>query len=103
MRAGTTTGIVSSSAPTAAAVPRIFGDESASYADALKRHYEQRPPPDWQQDYVSAYATMPPVGRTWAETWRFLHVLDAARDCNLAGLPWFPSAATSRRLRPPTT
>ena len=53
-----------------------FGDESASYEDAIKRHYEQGPPPDWRDRYVSAYATMHPW-EDFAETWaHYLHMVD---------------------------
>jgi hypothetical protein len=55
----------------------LFGDERASYADALKRNYEQGPPADWALSYISAYATMHPW-EDWAETWaHYLHVVDS--------------------------
>jgi len=55
----------------------LFGDETQSYADALQRHYDQGAPLDWQQSYVSAYATMHPW-EDWAETWaHYLHMMDA--------------------------
>ena len=53
---------------------RVFGDpHDPSYADALERHYDQGPPPDWADRYVSAYATMH-SWEDWAETWScYLH------------------------------
>ncbi|SFP88326.1 hypothetical protein SAMN03159489_02027 [Pseudomonas sp. NFPP07] len=55
----------------------LFGDERASYAEALDRHYQQGAPSDWSQTYVSAYATMHPW-EDWAETWaHYLHMMDA--------------------------
>lgn len=55
---------------------QLFGDERASYAEALERHYQQGAPLDWQQHYVSAYATMHPW-EDWAETWaHYLHMMD---------------------------
>ena len=55
----------------------LFGDERASYADALKRNYEQGPPADWANAYISSYATMHPW-EDWAETWaHYLHVVDS--------------------------
>ncbi|PJH90160.1 MULTISPECIES: zinc-binding metallopeptidase family protein [Pseudomonas] len=55
----------------------LFGDERASYADALEQHYQQGAPLDWQTRYVSAYATMHPW-EDWAETWaHYLHMMDA--------------------------
>jgi hypothetical protein len=55
----------------------LFGDERASYAEALKRNYEQGPPADWANSYISSYATMHPW-EDWAETWaHYLHVADS--------------------------
>lgn len=54
----------------------LFGDEQADYHSALERYYEQGPPPDWQQDYVSAYASAHPW-EDWAESWaHYLHMTD---------------------------
>ncbi|MEB0078775.1 putative zinc-binding metallopeptidase [Pseudomonas sp. CCI3.2] len=55
----------------------LFGDDRASYADALEHHYQSGAPVGWQQHYVSAYATMHPW-EDWAETWaHYLHMMDA--------------------------
>ena len=55
----------------------LFGDERASYADALDHHYKQGAPDNWQESFVSAYATMHPW-EDWAETWaHYLHMMDA--------------------------
>lgn len=55
----------------------LFGDERASYAEALKRNYEIGPPDDWAESYVSAYATMHPW-EDWAETCaHYLHIVDS--------------------------
>ena len=56
---------------------QVFGDEQASYADAVKRHYETGPRADWPNAYISGYATMHPW-EDWAETWaHYLHVVDS--------------------------
>jgi hypothetical protein len=56
---------------------QVFGDERASYAEALKRNYEQGPPANWPDSYVSSYATMHPW-EDWAETWaHYMHVVDS--------------------------
>ncbi len=53
-----------------------FGDEREDYRAALDRHYDQGPPADWHDNYVSAYATMHPA-EDWAETFaHFLHIRD---------------------------
>ncbi|MFF7707805.1 putative zinc-binding metallopeptidase [Pseudomonas sp. NPDC007930] len=55
----------------------LFGNEQASYADALEQHYQHGAPADWAEHYVSAYATMHPW-EDWAETWaHYLHMMDA--------------------------
>jgi hypothetical protein len=55
---------------------QLFGDERASYAEALKRNYEQGPPENWAQSYISGYATMHPW-EDWAETWaHYMHLAD---------------------------
>jgi hypothetical protein len=38
----------------------LFGDERASYTDALDRHYKFGAPEGWEQSYISEYATMHP-------------------------------------------
>jgi hypothetical protein len=54
----------------------VFGDDSENYAEALERHYAQGAPADWQQRFVSAYATMHPW-EDFAETWaHYLHIVD---------------------------
>lgn len=40
---------------------QLFGDErDPPYQDALKHYHEKGPTPNWEGDYVSAYATMHP-------------------------------------------
>jgi hypothetical protein len=64
----------------------LFGDERASYSDAIARHYDQGPPPGWESDYVSAYATMHPW-EDWAETFaHYLHLRDLLQTANSYGL-----------------
>ena len=66
----------------------LFGDERADYAQALRRHYDEGPPADWNERHVSAYASCHPW-EDWAETWaHYLHLvdtLDTARSFGLDG------------------
>ena len=58
----------------------IFGDESDDYKAALRRHYADGPPSDWQERFVSAYAAAHPW-EDWAETWaHYLHIIDGPRN-----------------------
>ncbi|HWP13072.1 MAG TPA: putative zinc-binding peptidase [Ramlibacter sp.] len=55
----------------------LFGDERADYKRALDAHYAAGGAPvNWQDQYVSAYATAHPW-EDWAETWaHYLHMVD---------------------------
>jgi hypothetical protein len=64
----------------------LFGDESASYEDAVTRHYKEGPPANWNESYISAYATMHPW-EDWAETWaHYLHMVDTLETAKSHGL-----------------
>jgi len=64
----------------------LFGDERADYPEALDRHYAQGPPPGWQADHVSAYATMHP-SEDWAETFaHYLHIRDTLQTAASHGV-----------------
>jgi hypothetical protein len=69
----------------------VFGDESQDYAQALQSHYARGQHNDWQDHYVSAYATAHPW-EDWAETWaHYLHMVDLLET----------ASAYSTRLRVP--
>jgi hypothetical protein len=55
----------------------VFGDERQEYQQALQDHYARGGTvPDWQDSYVSEYATAHPW-EDWAETWaHYLHMVD---------------------------
>ncbi|WP_290690930.1 MULTISPECIES: zinc-binding metallopeptidase family protein [unclassified Haematobacter] len=64
----------------------LFGDERESYQEALERHYQNGAPPDWQENYISAYATMHPW-EDWAETWaHYLHIIDTLEMARAFGI-----------------
>ena len=64
----------------------LFGDETTDYAEALQRHYENGPAVDWQQHYVSAYASTHPW-EDWAECWaHYLHMRDTVDTASSFGL-----------------
>jgi hypothetical protein len=55
----------------------LFGDEREDYAEALKRNYEQGPPPNWADTYITSYAAVHPW-EDWAESWaHFMHLFDS--------------------------
>ena len=73
----------------------LFGDPDADYQAALDRHYADGPPPNWEQSFVSSYATMHPA-EDWAETFaHYLHVRDTLDTA--AAFGFAPAAATFER------
>jgi hypothetical protein len=68
----------------------IFGDEREDYGQAIEAYYRQGPPPDWQERFVSAYATAHPW-EDWAETWaHYLHMIDTLEMAATCGLSLRP-------------
>lgn len=64
----------------------LFGDERADYAAALDRHYENGAPADFQQRFVTRYASSHPH-EDWAETCaHVMHLTDIVDSASAAGL-----------------
>jgi hypothetical protein len=75
-----------------------FGDERANYAAALQRHYEHGPSAEWQQHFVSAYASAHPW-EDWAETCaHYLLMVEAVDTAAAWGLQL--SSAGGVRVQP---
>jgi hypothetical protein len=63
-----------------------FGDERANYEQSLETHYAKGAPANWQENFISAYATSHPW-EDWAETWaHFIHIQDTLEVANDFGL-----------------
>lgn len=74
---------------------RIFGDERQDYAGALQRHYAEGAPANWQDNFVSAYATTHPW-EDFAETWaHYLHIVDTLEMARAFGIYVNPPLAPS--------
>ena len=74
----------------------MFGDETLDYQGEIDRHYAEGPPADWEQRYVSAYATMHPW-EDFAETFaHVLHITDALDTAHAFGLVVDPNVAVRR-------
>jgi len=69
----------------------VFGDHNnPNYADALKLYYEHGPAANWQDHYISAYATMHPwedFAETWATYLDMVSTLDTAHHQGFGGYP----------------
>lgn len=64
----------------------LFGDEQKDYGSALKQYYDQGAPTQWQDHYISAYASSHPW-EDWAETWaHYLHIVDMVETAQAFGL-----------------
>ena len=64
----------------------LFGDERASYSDALDRHYKFGAPAEWQDTFISEYATMHPW-EDFAECFaHYLHITDTLDTTREAGM-----------------
>ena len=76
----------------------LFGDDSEDYEAALKRHYDIGPPMDWQQRYVSSYASVHPW-EDFAETWaHYLHIVDTLEMAGNFGIQVRPAVGDSHNL-----
>ncbi len=74
----------------------LFGDERESYQEAIERHYSSGPPEDWEERFVSAYATMHPW-EDFAETFaHVLHILDGLETAHAFGLAVDPLVTVRR-------
>lgn len=64
----------------------LFGDERGDYDAALKRYYDNPPPPPAQTGHVSNYAQSHPM-EDWAECWaHYLHMVDTLETAVEFGL-----------------
>jgi hypothetical protein len=76
----------------------LFGDDSQNYTAALQRHYSKGAPADWQNSFVSAYATAHPW-EDFAETWaHYMHIVDTLETASAFGLRIHPVTTTKRML-----
>ena len=77
-----------------------FGDERPDYSAALAAHYQAGPPTDWQENFVSAYASSHPW-EDWAETWaHYLHMVDTLETATACGVALRPRRSDEPVLRP---
>lgn len=75
-----------------------FGDETRDYGEALKAYYEQGPTADWNQSFVTAYASSHPH-EDWAETFaHYLHIVDTLDSAHAFGVRAKPNIAADDEL-----
>ena len=65
---------------------QLFGDEREDYGAALQKHYANGPSSDWQERFVSSYASTHPW-EDWAETWaHYFHMVDTLETASAFGM-----------------
>jgi hypothetical protein len=68
----------------------VFGDDRLDYGEALKAYYANGARSDWQQHFVTPYATAHPW-EDFAETWaHYLHIVDTLEMAGAFGLQVHP-------------
>lgn len=76
----------------------LFGDASQDYSAALATYYQNGAHPNWQQTYISTYATAHPW-EDWAETWaHYLHIMDTMETGYSFGLSLDPKILDNSSL-----
>lgn len=64
----------------------VFGDERDDYDAALKRNYDQGPPANWQENFISSYASVHPW-EDFAECFaHYLHIVDTLETARAFGI-----------------
>jgi len=76
----------------------LFGDETQDYAAALQTHYQQGAPANWQENFITAYASSHPW-EDWAESWaHVLHMIDTLETARAFGVSVEPRVARDGSL-----
>jgi hypothetical protein len=76
----------------------IFGDETADYGQALQNYYASGAIANWQDNFISAYATSHPW-EDFAETWaHYLHIVDTLEMARAFGMYVHPRLARPGEL-----
>ncbi len=76
----------------------LFGDETQDYQESLKSYYKKGAPADWQNSFVSTYASSHPW-EDWAETWaHYLHIVDTLETARAFGLRVKPRVEESEDI-----
>lgn len=74
----------------------MFGDERRDYSEALAAHYAHGAPVNWQESYISTYASSHPW-EDFAESWaHYLHIVDTLETADAFGLKIHPQVAGAR-------
>jgi hypothetical protein len=76
----------------------VFGDERVDYGAALQNHYNNGPPPDWPERFVTSYASAHPW-EDFAETWaHYFHMIDTLETARAHGLSVRPKVSQGAQM-----
>jgi hypothetical protein len=76
----------------------VFGDERADYGAALQNHYNNGPPADWHEHFVTSYASAHPW-EDFAETWaHYFHMVDTLETARAHGLSVRPKVSQGAQM-----
>jgi hypothetical protein len=76
----------------------VFGDDTQDYDAALQAHYQNGAPADWQESFVTQYASTHPW-EDWAETWaHYLHIIDTLEMASSFGIKVQPRVSRDEAL-----
>ena len=75
----------------------LFGDEQIDYSLSLENHYKNGAPANWNENFISAYATSH-SWEDWAETWaHYLHMMDTLETAFSFGIRIQPAISLASR------
>jgi len=75
----------------------FFGDETLDYSKALETYYANGAPANWNEHFISPYATAH-AWEDWAETWaHFLHMMDTLETAYSFGIAVNPRKANDEQ------
>lgn len=73
---------------------QLFGDENFEYKEAIDSYYQNGPPSDWVNHFISPYASSHPW-EDWAESWsHYMHMMDTLETAFYFGLNVNPGKQT---------
>jgi hypothetical protein len=76
----------------------FFGDERIDYSEALQRHYNEGAPKNWQNHFISTYASSHPW-EDWAESWaHYLHMMETLETAYYANISIQGNGSIENRL-----
>ena len=75
-----------------------FGDERQDYGKALESYYQNDPNQNWNNQFLSTYASSHPW-EDWAETWaHYFHIMDTVETAHWFGMRISPKVSNDQSV-----